>query len=236
MSQPDLRVRGESLIAVCYLRQEGNYLYSCRLTENYLHFQAGSKTETFELQFITAINLNRRKLLLPIVGGGIIATLGILAAFRYYNDIFLVLSIAFSGLLLIYYGYSGENVIVVEMKNFSHHFPVNRTGPNLAEFITFVNNRLHFDSGDDRRLIYIEIDSDTVNQDLINWLNLERPLNALNYRQYQLYGKKNKFYLALNPEKIPGEIRYQKDQLVGWHPVILGIIDIGSTVGLRRNR
>lgn len=129
--------------AICFLKKNGdqrNCIYTT--SENLVVIIRGRKHST-PLGLIKRISLTKKKLLGPIVIGGIIFSLsglGILSNFSYPFELMLSL---IGGALLFLFGYGGSLAISIETTGGFHYYFIRYTGKNLENFIKYFNeNRI----------------------------------------------------------------------------------------------
>lgn len=94
---------------------------------------------------IKKLSLTRKKLLGPIVAGGIIFSLSGLAMLDNLYDPFYLMILLISGIFLLLYGYGGSMAISIETAGGFHYYFIKRTGKNIEEFMKYFNthkNRL----------------------------------------------------------------------------------------------
>lgn len=116
---------------------------SLTLTDKKLYISYNGKTSSFYLKSITALQLSFRRLILPILTGGIIAPLSLLALFLKAMNLFFAFTMFLIGILLLYYGYSGSYQIVFRLKhNVSVSFFVDEPAESLYQFVRYVNRFL----------------------------------------------------------------------------------------------
>lgn len=126
-------------IATCYLHKAGNEQHKIWLSRGHLHIRYHGRHQVFELQGIGSLAFHQRKLMLPLVAGGITATLSLVAIFKTYANPWLMLSLLVAGLLAAYLGYQGSQVLTIhENKNHQDFFLKDIT-PNLRAFVNYAN-------------------------------------------------------------------------------------------------
>lgn len=128
-----------STIATCYLQETGNEQHKIWLSREHLHLLYHGRYQVFELQGIHSIAFNRRKLMLPLVAGGIAATLSLVAIFKTYANPWLMLSLLVAGILAAYLGYQGSWVLTIQENKNHQDFFLKTITPNLRAFVNYAN-------------------------------------------------------------------------------------------------
>lgn len=133
----------EHIKIYCGLRNPADPNKIC-LTENYLVYIKNRGKVYFPLKEITGLNFTQKVLILPTVLGGIVAPLFLVAGFNGTGNIWLMLSLAFSGLLLLYFGLSGTDTISIERRHDKNYdiFLLN-ANPSLIEFTSFIGELIN---------------------------------------------------------------------------------------------
>ncbi|MFP4090307.1 MAG: DUF952 domain-containing protein [Cyclobacteriaceae bacterium] len=127
----------EETIALAYLRRAGDQKNKCMLTSERLMLVYKGHFYSFDRPHIKAIYFSRRRLLLPLVSGGIIAPLSLLAIFLNLYNLLPLLFIFFIGLLLFYLGVQQHPVLTVKDSVKEHDFFLEEITPNLKAFVSF---------------------------------------------------------------------------------------------------
>lgn len=123
-----------------YRTESGQRLY---LTAKRLMIESKNVKRDLPLQKIKRLNVEFRRLTLPLITGAVVGSFSALAAFKgllgYWTGVFLTLS----GFILAYYGWSGSWQINVELveKHTLRYFTDRRT-PELDDFIGKANRQL----------------------------------------------------------------------------------------------
>jgi len=127
----------EQTIAIVYLHQADDQDNKCMLTSQRVMVVYRGKLHSFERQHIKSIASTQRRLLLPLITGGIIAPLSLLAIFmNLYNPWPLMLAF-FLGSALFYIGLQRHPVLTITDTVKDHDFFLTELTSNLKEFIAF---------------------------------------------------------------------------------------------------
>lgn len=126
-------------IAISYLHEEGNEQNKVWLTREHLQLLYKGKLKVFPLKNINRISFNHRKLMLPLVIGGIAASLSLVAIIKLFYNPWLTLSLLTAGCLAAYRGYQGSWVLTIEEAKFNSDFFIRSISPNLKAFVRYAN-------------------------------------------------------------------------------------------------
>jgi hypothetical protein len=129
-----------SPLARCFLLQHGDTTHQAILTTQSLEITQKRRREYFDLSSVKSIELVYRKILFPLVIGGIITPLAGLALFTSYGPIHFIFALFFLGLFLFYYGITGTQSIVVTTSWKVFDFFVRDTSPQLEAFVRYTSN------------------------------------------------------------------------------------------------
>lgn len=134
-------------VAIYYLERENDNNNRCLLTENALIITRKGKTTQYSTSEIALLSINRRKMMLPLIVGGIFSPLSIIAIAKNLFVPWAILSWLMLNLILFYFGWQGYNVLTVELHGLHHDFPIKVRGNNLVAFVDFVNEYVRQPSG-----------------------------------------------------------------------------------------
>jgi len=132
----------EQIKAFCYLGKSDDAQNKILLGDHELIIIQKGKSHQFELNLIKEINFNDRKLLLPLVAGGILAPLSFIGIIENSLDPWLLLIIFFVGLISFYYGWRGITTITIDIFFNEQDFPLHQISQNLRVFVDFINSLL----------------------------------------------------------------------------------------------
>ncbi|MEJ2004738.1 MAG: hypothetical protein P8X57_07195, partial [Cyclobacteriaceae bacterium] len=88
---------------------------------------------------ISQLRIRHRILWLPLVLGGIITPLALVALIKTFGAFWLLFVTVLVGLFLMYYGYTGTDALTVTTRVKDYDFFLNRITPHLRAFIGFAN-------------------------------------------------------------------------------------------------
>ncbi len=113
-----------------------------QLTENELYIVQQHRTRKYLLKNLKQVELNFTRLALPIVLGGILCPLSILALYNYIIGLWIGVLMSLSSALLFYYGWIGTYQVALELRNIKINFLTDQTSPHLEYFITKTNQMI----------------------------------------------------------------------------------------------
>ena len=133
-------MKENEVYAICYLHQINDERNKCFLTGEHLIVVRKDKTHHFLLSDIQKITFDHRRVMLPLIAGGIAAPFSLLAIFTYVADPWLMLPLFFMSLFAIYWGWLGYPVFVVQDSIREHDFQLPYISQNLRSFAEFANH------------------------------------------------------------------------------------------------
>lgn len=129
-------------IAKCYLYNEGDEKNRSLLFEESLIFYIKNSKKEFPVKQILEIEFKIKRLLAPLIIGGVVAPLSLVALYQYLFNPWLLMILFFSGVLLFYYGWSGMPSVSVSTTYGEYNILVHTVSDNLKTYIKFVNDNL----------------------------------------------------------------------------------------------
>lgn len=209
------RLEGEAVKAFCYIERWGDERYKCMISDNYLSVIVRGKKTVFLLADISTIFSTQKKILFPLVVGGIIAPFCLLAIWNQFFDPWLMLTLFIGGLYMAYYGWMGSCTFTVKTRLKEYDFFVKKITSNLKAFMAYVNDSLpQYANREEARKFYLRLRNE-------NWAKAREeqkiPVHGgkqklYTHRQYRSLPEKAGFVtLVIDPEKIPGEVRFLRE-------------------------
>lgn len=130
-------------IAICYLLHADDEQNRCWLTNQHLYVKTKGKIKRFDLERIQRLSVEQRRWWFPVVAGGILAPLSLVAILlNLYNPWWLI-SLLVGSMLLWYWGASQHMVLAVYQPHHRQDVSLSTVTPNLAAFVQFTNRFLH---------------------------------------------------------------------------------------------
>ena len=212
----------ESNIAKCYILYDKDERNKCELTDRRLCIIFKGKRSEFPIENLISLNINQRKLLIPIILSGIITPLISVGFFKGLFHPFIALIFIIGGVFSFYVGWIGEKALTVNLVNSHHDYSIKVVSYHLAEFINFVNQYLQKEPFE-KRVLYMELLDDYNHLDLKKYLSKdasERKLFSFwNLKDIFAEGKvnTNARYIVIDPLKSGTEVKYtqeNKDQML----------------------
>lgn len=206
--------------AIVYLLSEGDNKNKVLISDDQLLIIRKNKKQHLDLKMLSTLKSENKKMLFPLILGGIITPFAFLSYFVNLFHPWIHLLSIMSGLFLFYIGWIGKSAFSIVFKNgdeLNYYLP--SISNYLQAFIDFVNTLLKesYDSGMQNLLFFeveinhegllIEKDNKVKNEELF-------PLFGFTYNQLKNAGKsiyKNKI-IAINPTAAGREIKFSFDQ------------------------
>ncbi len=198
-----------------------------------------SKKQVFQLNHISYLKTENKKILFPLILGGIITPFAFLSYFvnPFFPWIHLVLVLF--GLFILYIGWSGKSSLTLVSKNgdeFNYYLP--SISRNLCAFIEFVNSRLKEPGYSGKKdFVYFVLEKDEVDLLFSRVRDSKNsslfPLFGYTYHQVKIIKRPtgSKILVAINPLKAGIEIRFSFDmQTKQMRPILEGPISKESKV------
>ncbi len=132
----------EKNIAICYLSREGDKNNCCILTSRRLKISHRKSENIFDHRSIKGLRIERKKLLLPLLAGGIFIPLTLVSFFELSLDPFPVTMMLFAGLVIFYLGWNGSKVLSVITADQSYYYPFRQSNAGIQPFINYSLNRM----------------------------------------------------------------------------------------------
>ena len=152
-------VEGAPVIARCPM--ETGSPSEIFLTTQGIVIRHGGKTKAhFGRSEIQSIRIRHRILWLPLVIGGIITPLALVALIKTFAAFWLLFLTVLAGLFLMYYGYTGTDALTISTRVKDYDFFVRSVTKHLRAFVKFANLQLREDDPN----IYISVETDTWEQ------------------------------------------------------------------------
>lgn len=132
-------LKKEESIAYSYLTQPPHERQMILVGKTELIIRLKKHDKVFPLESILGLKTGQKILLFPTVVGGIVCPFFLIGAFNGLGNIWLMMTLAFSGLLALYYGLSGSDALILQTKVKDFDFFVDTINPHLNSFCTFYN-------------------------------------------------------------------------------------------------
>jgi len=149
-----MHINDEAIIATSYIAKDGDNNNRCFLSKNTLFVKYRGKMEHYSLESVSDIQFKHKLILFPLIAGGVIAPLCLLALLNSIGNPWLLLSGMVAGLLMIYYGYEGTPTLSINSKIKEYDFFIKKPTPNLLAFVKYVRQIYTF--GPDGYFFYLD--------------------------------------------------------------------------------
>ncbi|MCS7005567.1 MAG: hypothetical protein NZM38_09610 [Cytophagales bacterium] len=117
----------------------GNELH---LTNRYLYARAGSVQQKWLVPQIRNIYFQRKRFILPILTGGILLPFTILAFHAHVISAWISGIFVLIGIMLLYYGFAGEQQLTIVANNLSYHLFVGNDTEILQKSVSILHRYL----------------------------------------------------------------------------------------------
>jgi len=209
--------------AFCYLYKQGDERNKCALTvTNLIITRKGTETN-YLLKDLNHVKFHEKKLLLPLIVGGIIASFGLTANLSGYYNPWLTMSVSIAGIYLFYYGWSGTWTLTLDTSLGNKDYYLRGVSLNLKAFVSYLNYWLLEEKDSFNEYIkfyylskYVDWQQVSSHQLPLNQQKIETKL--LTYDQMLLMKTKlteEEIILMIDPDKLNGEIMFQIDKATG---------------------
>jgi len=210
--------------AFCYLYKQGDERNKCALTvTNLIITHKGTETN-YLLKDLNHVKFHEKKLLLPLIVGGIIASLGLTANLSGYYNPWLTMSVSIAGIYLFYYGWSDTWTLTLDTSLGNKDYYLRGVSLNLKAFVSYLNYLLLEETDGFNEYSKFYYLSKYVDWEHISSLQLSLnpqkvEIKLLTYDQMLMMKAKlteEEILLMIDPDKINGEIRFQIDKASGY--------------------
>ena len=132
----------EDSLAFCYLTEPPDERQMVLVTKDEIIVRSRQNAKVFNLDSIQAMDTGHKVILFPAIIGGITCPLFLVAAFNNVGELWLMMSLAFGGLLAVYYGLSGTESFILKTKVKDFDFFIATPNRLLPVFCHFYNHVL----------------------------------------------------------------------------------------------
>lgn len=132
----------ERPIAKCYLKKGSDEKNACYLTDQRLVIINNEIFSEFTNDNIRSISIEQKKLLVPIIAGGIGLSLSLLALLNNIYNPYLLLLITFAGVGLMYYGFNGTPAISINYGGKEFNILIRNATTNLSAFVNYTASQI----------------------------------------------------------------------------------------------
>lgn len=210
-----------SIVAKCYLKRDNDENNVCLLTESTLVIRYKGKSDHYFIHWVKNIAFKRRIFLIPIVFGGISASLAGIGLFQYFLNPWIMLSILFTSALAIYYGIQGSMALVIITPIKEYDYFISHVSENLRAFSAFAYNQSMGNQID----FYLIMTQNEYTETQANGFFL--PLKAgIPLSTVKPSVSENEVILKVKTEELPFEIKYIKTETGDLTPYIFDKIPI----------
>jgi hypothetical protein len=197
-----------------FLQQEGDQKSMALLSDSALLIIYKGKRHLFQVENIRECKAEEKRLLFPLIVGGILAPFAFLSFLIHPMQPWVHLFSIIAGLVLLYLGWTGRPVMVISLKNKEEViFYLSSISMNLQAFMDFANMMIsHGNQQLFSSLIYIEWPEEI--ESLFNF-DLPQttifPLYGYTYQQLSTRQEPKENLIAVDPMQSGREIRFEYD-------------------------
>ncbi len=217
-------MEADKIYAICYLHQANDERNKCLLTGKDLVVVRQGKTYRFPLIEIKRIAFGHRRVMLPLVAGGIVAPLSLLAIYTYHSDPWLMLPLFFLGLFALYWGWMGYPALLIKDGVREHDFQLLYISPNMQAFAAFASSMVETKKNKGEKAVIYHIAERTIweqarqAEEPYSPASIEKEgfIHASDPQQLEwvkhsgwFTADKEWVILAIDPLKVNPEIRYE---------------------------
>ncbi len=205
----------EKYIAKCYLGDEEEEWNKCELTNQRLIVKKKKRTWEFILNQIKEISISQRKLLIPLIFGGVFTPLIMVGFFMdIFHPVFSLLLII-SGIFIFYIGWLGKKMLTIELSSGRFDLSIDFPTYNLLAFIDYANQYIQ-EQPIEKKAVYTVIKENPGEKNFIGYIN-----ENISDQAFYLYSDmkkmidenqvpKESIIIGIDPVIAGAEIRYQK--------------------------
>jgi len=206
------------------LYEQGDDRNKCALTVTNLIITYKGTETNYLLKDINHVKFHEKKLLLPLIVGGIIASLGLTANLSGYYNPWLTMSLSIAGIYLFYYGWSGTWTLSLDTSLGNKDYYLRGVSLNLKAFVRYLNYLLLEETdgfNEYSKFYYLSkyVDWQQVSSRQLSLNPQKVEIKLLTYDQMLMMNAKlteEEILLMIDPDKINGEIRFQIDKASGY--------------------
>ena len=126
--------------AVCYFGKKGDEKNMLILDKEKLSLVKNGKRDDYDISDMQQASKGHKRLLLPLILGGVVSPLSIIAIYDNSFSPFILLAVLFIGLLLLYIGQTGSDVLIFHHSRGKEEYVFLRSIPdNVDKFLFFLN-------------------------------------------------------------------------------------------------
>jgi hypothetical protein len=177
------------------------------LFEHGLKVKLSAQETFFHKEQVKDIAIVHKKLLFPLIAGGILFPLSFLALFHDLFNPYWMLLVIMTGLFLLYYGLAGRRLLTIYTHIHEHDIAINTADPHLAAFIEFCSDYMSAQAVHQR--VYIRRQSVSGGSDA---------LPAYTHRQWLEQRKSDadmNDFIAIDPISTGVQVEYRPDSTDG---------------------
>ncbi len=221
----------DSVKAFVYLLAEGDEKNKMMISDDQLIVIRKGKRDIFPLDKITAIKPDNKKLLLPLILGGVIVPFAFLSFFANLFHPWFHLILILLGMYLFYEGWSGRVACTILLGHGNErHFYLPSISHNLRAFMDYVNS-LKSEASELGHLLFFEVEEKSMDElfstDETRKKSPFFPWFGYTFPQYKAFNKAGQThqFIVIDPSRAGREIKFEYNQSTKqMHPKLGGPI------------
>ena len=220
-------------IAICYLQKAGDERNKCFFNETELFVITHGREFRIYLELINNITYKNKSLLLPIVAGGLVTSLGLLAWFQnIYFTPYLLFAIL-GGILLFYFGINGLPALVIQSGNNESHFLLWKRTVNLDVFISYISHYINStEKSPNEKTFLIPLNTEQVyNLKELGKIKLSK-MEVFSFSDQSSININYDYLIKVNPLNLSGQIIFVHHSDGTLKPEISGDLHIEEVEGI----
>lgn len=126
--------------AVCYFGREGDKKNMLTLDKDKISIVKNGKKDDYDITDMQQASKGHKRLLLPLIIGGVVSPLSIIAIYENTLSPFILLAVLFAGLMLLYIGQTGSEVLIFQHSKGKEEYVFLKSIPDhVVKFLFFLN-------------------------------------------------------------------------------------------------
>lgn len=144
----------DPILITCFILSNGDVNNQLILTHDRLIIIYKGKSQVYYRSNILKFELTRKKLIIPLIVGGIGTSMAMIAMSMgwYHRQLNLIVMFSFFGIM--YYGFIGKDALELFEKGHSNIFLLNKVNKSISSFLRFFSSNQAFQSYTGQNFIY----------------------------------------------------------------------------------
>jgi uncharacterized protein (DUF952 family) len=240
------KYKGEEIKAFCYIYKDKEEKNKCLLTDQHLVILLKNTENSFPLNQIVNIQLENRYSMFPLIAGGIVLPLSLVAIFNNLYDPWILIYLMIIGGLSFYMGWLGHPVIsIISKGSINDTLHLKNISESLRTFINFTNEVVKMGINDELKAphIYHVVNKKDWEEQKFSKQYAPPSLQSEGFihcsQKEQLAPTIKRFFsgqtdlwvLHIDPLKVKAQIKYEPaEDAQGLFPHIYGVLNLDAVV------